>query len=265
MKINLPLEMKKLFVVGFYLLLFCQISVAQKNIKPLISSYNFRNNSDFWESVGNGICNFEADVMYIYGKNYVTALMPDSANHKLPTLSEAYLYPLYNQFKKNNGEIIPGFQGEVLLILNFAFQPVQSYKQLAAEIRPFQEMLYTADRKGKLRILIKDKAALEIINSIKPGFLGLVGSLSDVEKNVDSEKMPVIELNFTELTGWKGTGNIPFEDFVKIKDLVAKIHAQKKKVILTNTPVYKTVSEFVKTSGIDFLVTNDPMRMTAFF
>ncbi len=40
----------------------------------------------------NIILNFEADVMYIYGKLYVTDLMPDSANHKLPTLT----LPLYS-------------------------------------------------------------------------------------------------------------------------------------------------------------------------
>jgi len=261
--------MKKWFLVGFSLVLFVQISFAQKNIKPIISSYNFLNKNDLWESIGNGVINFEADVMYIYGKNYVTEAMPDSANHKLPTLSDAYLYPLYNQFKKNNGEIIAGFQGDVFLILNFAFQPTQIYKQLAIEMRPFQDMLsYKVDgneHKGKLKILVRDKAAFEKINSIKPSFLGLVGNLIDIDKNIDSEKMPVIDMNFSELTNWKGTGNIPFEDFAKIKDLVSKIHAQKKKASLSNCPVYKTVADLIKTSGIDYLITNDPTRMATFF
>jgi hypothetical protein len=66
--------------------------------------------------------------MFIYGKIYVTQLMPDSANHELPTLTEAYLYPLYNQFKKNNSEIVPGYSGDVFLILNFTSVPVQIYK-----------------------------------------------------------------------------------------------------------------------------------------
>lgn len=261
--------MKKWLTVGFGVVFFIQVSLAQKNIKPIISSHNLLGKNELWESVGNGIINFEADVMYIYGRNYVTAAMPDSANHKLPTLADAYLYPLYSQFKKNNGEIIPGFQSDVFLILNFAFQPVQIYKQLATEMRPFQEMLtYKIDgtaHKGKLRILTKDKAALEKINTIKPSFLGLVGDLSDVDKNVDSEKMPLIELNLNELTNWKGTGNIPFEDFVKIKEAAAKIHTQKKKVALSNCPINKTVADLVQTSGVDYIFTSDPVKMSAFF
>lgn len=261
--------MRKWWIVGISFVCFFQIASAQKNIKPIINSHNLLNKNELWESIGNGVINFEADVMYIYGKNFVTAVMPDSAGHKLPTLSDAYLYPLYNQFKKNNGEIIPGFQSDVFLILNFAFQPTQIYKQLATEMRSFQEMLtYKIDgiaHKGKLRILTKDKAALDKINTIKPSFLGLVGDLSDLDKNIDSEKMPIIELNLSELTNWKGTGNIPFEDFIKIKETVSRIHAQKKKVSLSNCPINKTVADLIQTSGIDYIVTNDAEKMSVFF
>jgi hypothetical protein len=263
------MDMKKWMITAFLVLTTIQWLAAQKNIKPVISSYNFSDKNEFWESIGYGVVNFQADVMYIYGKNYVTAVMPDSVNHKLPTLADAYLYPLFNQFKKNNGEIIPGYQDDVYLILNFAFQPTQVYKQLAADMRPFQEMLsYKTEglqNKGKLRILVRDKEALDKINAVKPGFLGLVGTMSDIEKSVDAEKMPLIEVDLKEITSWKGTGNIPFEDFTKIKDLVAKVHAQKKKICLTNCPANKTMADLAKTASVDYIVTNDPTRMAGFF
>src|SRR3989339_1333340 len=110
---------RKIFV-GVLAVLMVQLAYSQKNAKPIISSQNFSSKTELWESVGNGIFNFEADVMYIYGKLFVTELMPDSANHKLPTLTDAYLYPLFNQFKKNNGEIIPGYNGDIYLILNIS-------------------------------------------------------------------------------------------------------------------------------------------------
>jgi len=261
--------MKKALFIGIFTVLMVQISYSQKNAKPIISAHNFSNQSELWESIGNGIFNYQADVMYIYGKLYVTPLMPDSAKHKLPTLTEAYLYPLYNQFKKNNGEIIPGYSGDVFLILNFTAQPVQIYKQLAIEMRPFAEMLTVkvdgADHQGKLRILIKDKAQLEKINNIKPSFLGLVGNLSDIDKNIDSNKMPLIEVDFNEITSWKGTGNIPFEDFTKIKAIVSKVHAQKKKISIANCPSYKTVADLIQTSTADFMTTSEATRIAGFF
>lgn len=261
--------MKKTLLLGVLVLFTIQLSFSQKNAKPIISSHNFSSQTELWESIGNGILNYQADVMYIYGKLYVTPLMPDSAKHKLPTLTEAYLYPLYNQFKKNSGEIIPGYSGDVFLILNFTTQPTQIYKQLAIEMRPFSDMLtYIVDgtqHQGKLRILIKDKAQLEKINNIKPSFLGLVGNLSDIDQNIDSNKMPLIEVDFNELTVWKGIGNIPFEDFTKIKALVDKVHAQKKKISIANCPAYKTVADLIQTSKADFMTTPEATRMAGFF
>jgi len=261
--------MKKALSIGVFTVLMVQMSYSQKNTKPIISSHNFSSPSELWESIGNGILNYQADVMYIYGKLYVTPLMPDSAKHKLPTLTEAYLYPLYNQFKKNNGEIIPGYSGDIFLILNFTAQPVQIYKQLAIEMRPFSDMLtYKIDgteHQGKLRILIKDKSQLEKINNIKPSFLGLAGDLSDIDKNIDSNKMPLIEVDFNELTAWKGTGNIPFEDFTKIKTLVGKVHAQNKKISIANCPSYKTVADLIQTTKADFMTTSEATRMAGFF
>jgi hypothetical protein len=261
--------MKRLFLIGAFVLLICPFLFAQKNIKPIISSENLRNKTELWESIGSGVINFQVDVMYIYGKLYVTPLMPDSANHQLPTLNDAYLYPLYSQFKKNNGEIIPGYSGDVFLILNFANQPIQIYKQLAAEMRPFSDMLsYKIEgnsHQGKLRILIKDKAQLDKINGIKASFLGLVGNLSDIDKNVDSDKMPLIEVDFAELTSWKGIGNIPFEDFTKIKDFVAKVHAQKKKISIANCPPYKTVADLIRSTNVDFMNTPETVKMAGFF
>lgn len=261
--------MKTVLFIGIIAILSVQQAYSQVNRKPLISSLNFNDKSGLWESTGNGIYNFQADVMYIYGKLYVTPLMPDSAGHKLPTLTESYLYPLYNLFKKNNGEIIPGYAGDVFLILNLMTQPVQIYKQLAAEMRPFQEMLSYkiegTEHQGKLRILIKDKSQLDKINGVRPSFLGLVGSTADIDKNVDSATMPLIEVDFSEITSWKGIGNIPFEDFMKIKDLVNKVHAQKKKISLINCPANKTLADLIKTSKVDFINSVEAGRMAGFF
>jgi hypothetical protein len=261
--------MKRALFTGILAILIIHLSYSQKNAKPIISSVNFNGPNKLWESIGHGILNYQTDVMYIYGKLYVTPLMPDSANHKLPTLTDAYLYPLFSQFKKNNGEIIPGYPGDIFLILNFTTQPVQIYKQLAIEMRPFAEMLtYSTDGKkheGKLRILVKDKTQLEKINNIKPSFLGLVGNLSDLDKNVDSEQMPLIEVDFTAITSWKGTGNIPFEDFTKIKDLVTKVHIQKKKISFINCPDNKTVADLILSSKADFVNTVEAERMAGYF
>ncbi|HAH24142.1 MAG TPA: hypothetical protein DCL77_10370 [Prolixibacteraceae bacterium] len=255
-----------------FAVLFTFISIlpafSQNKIKPILSTCNFGSKTELWGSLGVGILNFQADVMYIYGKLYVTPLMPDSINHKIPTLTDAYLYPLFNQFKKNKGEIIPGYSGDIFLVLNISGQPVQVYKQLAIEMRPFTDMLSFelegVKHPGKVRILIKDNNQLLQINSIKPSFLGLVGTLADVNKNMDSQKMPLIEVELNEITSWKGTGNIPFQDFLKLKELVAKVHAQNKKISIRNCPSNQMVADVILTSKVDFLNTPEGITVAGY-
>lgn len=255
-------------ITGVLAVLFMQPAFSQVQTKPLISAHNFGSKTELWESVGMGILNFQADVMYIYGKLYVTSMMPDSVNHTIPTLTDAYLYPLFNQFKKNSGEILPGYQDDIFLVLNISSQPVQVYKQLAVELRPFTDMLSfeleEIKHPGKLRILLKDKEVLNQINSIKPSFLGLVGNLADISKNMDSYQMPLIEVDFSEITPWKGTGNIPFEDFLKLKELVAKVHSQNKKISIRNCPAYSSVAEVLKTSKADYINTPEAIKIAGF-
>ena len=260
--------MKKAFITGVLAFLFILPAFTQINTKPIISSHNFGSKTELWESLGIGILNFQADVMYIYGKLYVTSLMPDSVNHKIPTLTDAYLYPLFNQFKKNNGELHTGYQSDVFLVLNIFGQPVQVYKQLAAEMRPFSDMLSFElegiKHSGKLRILINDNKVLEQINSIKPSFLGMVGNLEDIGKNMDSQKMPLIEIDFSEITNWKGTGNIPFEDFLKLKEMVATVHSQNKKISIRNCPSYQSVADVIQTAKVDFINTSEAFKVAGF-
>lgn len=262
--------MKKVAALISFFLVLNFIGFTQNKTKPIISSNNFVTNNQLWESIGNGVFNFQADVMMIFGKLYVTSIMPENADHKLPTLSEAYLYPLFNQFKKNNGEIVPGYSGDIYLILNLLGQPAQIYKELAAQMNPYAEMLtyYDAEGKkhqGKLRILVNDKADFEKINKIKHSFLGLVGNMTDIDKNIATEKMPVIEVNFDELTSWKGVGNIPFEDFNKIKTVIQKVHSQGKKISINNCPAHKTIAELIISSKADFINTVESNRMADFF
>lgn len=242
------------------------VTLAQHPIKPIISARNFESQADLWNALGKGIYNYQADVMYIYGKNFVTPVMPDSVNHRAPTLRDAYLYPLYNQFKKNNGEFVAGYQNDIFLILNFTAQPVQAYKQLIQDLRPFMEMLSYVDEgkmhPGKLRILVKDKQQYEALKTIKPDLLGLTGDKTDIGKSTDPTEMPLIEVFFSELTSWKGTGNIPFEDFMKLKDLVTKVHSFRQKISFRNCPPYKSVAEVMLTIKADFMNTTDAFQLS---
>jgi len=260
--------MKKCLLIILFAFLVVKI-YAERKVKPIIASQNFYNQNDIWDAIGKGIINFEADIMYIYGRNYVTRSMPDSINHQFPTFINAYLYPLYNQFKKNNGEIIPGFKSEIFLIVNFASTPLQVYNKLVAEMAPFKEMMtYQKDGKliqGKARVLINDSNYYNKFKSKQNNFFGVVGKIDDIEKNFDSALMPLIEIDFEKITRWNGTGNIPYEDFVLLKNLVSKVHAQDKKLSIFNCPEEKSLFELLLKSKVDYIKIQNNINISEIF
>jgi len=52
---------------------------------------------------------------------------------------------------------------------------------------------------------------------------------------------------------------------VKIKELVAKVHAQNKKISISNCPANKTVADLIQTSKADFINTPEANQMAGFF
>ncbi|MDX9883680.1 MAG: hypothetical protein RBS73_16585 [Prolixibacteraceae bacterium] len=257
--------MKKVFqIIIIVFVVFINLTHAQAPSTRIISSGNLNSNDEIWDLLGHGVANFEVDLMYIYGKLFVTPSMPDSANHKVPVFAEAYLFPLYSNLKKNGNSIISGDNRESFIILNFHNEFKKSNKELKSMVGPLKGLITHYNQgvnDGKVRLLVKDKNLEDDLS--KDGFmcLGLVGDKNDIESTHDYFQMPLIELDFTELTTWNGVGNIPFPDFMKIKELVNKVHQKGRKLSVINCPNHKTVWDMLATSKVDFINTNDPVNV----
>lgn len=255
--------------IKIFLLLttFTRLIQAQELPTRIISSDNMTSKEEIWNLLGLGISNFEVDLMYIYGDLFVTSTMPDSANHLTPTLSDAYLFPLFSNFKKNGNSLANGDSRESFILLNIHNEFKKTNKTLKAIISPLRDLISYDNgswHEGKIRFLVKNK---DFENEItRDGFtcIGLVGNKLDIESELDSHQMPLIELDFNELTNWSGVGNIPFPDYVKIKELVNKVHQKNRKLSIINCPTHKTAWEALASSKVDFINTNDPLNVSNF-
>ena len=256
--------MKKAIKTILIFIAFTNVAHAQEPSTRVISSGNLNNKDEIWNLLGHGVSCYEADVMYIYGELFVTASMPDSVSHTVPLFSDAYLFPLFSNLKKNGNSIISGDNRESFILLNVHNELKKTNKELKSMIGPLKGLItYNSDglHEGKVRLLVKNKEFREEI--AKDGYicLGLVGNMSDIESGLEYFQMPLIELDFSELTTWSGAGNIPFPDYVKIKELVNKIHQKGRKISVINCPNHKTAWEVLITSKVDFINTNDPINV----
>lgn len=259
--------MAKSIKIFLLLTIFAKLVQAQELPTRIISSDNMTSKEEIWNLLGIGISSFEVDLMYIYGELFVTSTMPDSANHHFPSLSDAYLFPLYSNLKKNGNSLMDGDSRESFILLNIHNEFKKSNNKLKTIIGPLRDLISYNNgewHEGKIRFLVKDKSLENEI--FKDGFtcLGLVGSKDDIGSELDPHQMPLIELDFSELTSWSGVGNIPFPDYLKIKELVNKVHQKDRKLSIINCPNHKTAWEALASSKVDFINTNDPANVSSF-
>ena len=247
--------LKLLIVLQF--ILFSLIYGQEKT--QVIYSGNVKQANEVSQLLKKGIHHFEMDVMPIYGELYVTGSMPDSANHTKPTFNQAYLLPIYMQFQKNGNAILPRVNHESFIILNLAFDPSKVYQILRSELGPMHDMLtYKSDgewHKGNLQLLVKDETLKAKINQNNRVLVGVIGEKSDIDNGFNAKVMPIIELDFSELTSWNGFGNIPFEDYLSIKNMVAKVHENEKKLCIADCPKSEDAWEVLTKAKVDFIST----------
>lgn len=243
--------------------------VVQGQVKPqVIYSGNIKSESEIGNFLSQGVHNFELDVMPIYGELYVTAIMPDSANHSKPTLRKAYLLPLFNQINgKENPEHF-GSEVKSYLILNMVFGSPQVYKILRSQLSPIHDVLtYKLNDSwhlGALQVAVKDEVLKSRIHDAKRVLTGVIGNLNDRDSTFDENTMPFIEVKFSEMTSWNGLGNIPFEEYLSLKNLAADIHRKGKKICISDCPKTDEAWDVLIKAKVDFISTVDAIELQKF-
>jgi hypothetical protein len=231
---------------------------AQVQVMPnMVLTQEFFSEKDIYSTFTQGVVHYEAQIMFIYGEVYVTSQMPDSAKHTMPTFRSAYLMPIYSQYKKNGGKIRENFDDEMYLFLNIKFDPKKTYLKLWEQLSPYNEILtYRMGpqwHEGKLRIVFTGNAPMRVLQQERISFAAVQGTVSDLSKNYDSKIMPIIGIDFQNDISWNGVGKMPFDEFVKFKEIVRKSHEQGKKVRVYNCPDEENIWDVLLKSGVDLI------------
>lgn len=217
----------------------------------------------------NGFTSVEADILYIYGELFVGHNMPDSANHKLPTLTAAYLKPLYEEYKKNGKAVYPGYKGDFYLWIDIKFEAWKAYRQLKAELLPYKEMLTHWEKgkkkKGKVTIILSGDRPINAVQYDKNRMVTLDGRLSDLDKNFSPDLMPFISQNRRDIFQLGGGGVIPPEEYEKLLAFIDTCNEKGYKTRLWAIPEQEALWKQLLEAGIDLINTDHLERLKAFF
>jgi hypothetical protein len=260
---------KYAFLVVLFLSIGIMKGVGQVKLMPnFVCSKQFETAKDIYSTFTQGVVHYQAEIMYIYGEVFVTAHMPDSSSHNLPTIRSAYLMPIYSQYKKNMGKVQENFNDEMYLFLDIKFDPKKTYLKLWEELNPYSEILTYRKgnewHEGKLKIVFVGNAPMRLFQQERVCFATAQGTVDDLSKNYDNKVMPLIGIDFSKELNWDGVGKMPFDQFIKFKEILKKAHDQGKKVRIVNCPDEENIWEVLLTSGVDMITSADPERFNKF-
>jgi Glycerophosphoryl diester phosphodiesterase family len=217
------------------------------------------------DALGQGFGSVEADIFLLDGR-FLVAHTPFELKPER-TLQKLYLDPLREKAKANGGRVFkdgPAFH----LMIDVKTEAKPTWAALAKVLEDYDDIL-TVTRDGKtetkaVTVVISGNWDREGIKNAKVRRAAIDGRPKDLDGNESAELIPWVSASWGSLFKWKGDGPMPRDELKKLKDHVAKAHAQKRKVRFWATPDRAEAWAVQRDAGVDFINTDKLVELRAF-
>ncbi|MCP4846690.1 MAG: hypothetical protein GY899_01935 [Verrucomicrobiaceae bacterium] len=250
-----------------WLLVATTIPVAGEPL-PLARAHahnDYRHGRPLLDALTNGFCSVEADIFLVAGKLLVGHDRGELKPQR--TLKALYLDPLRERSRANNGRIYKG--GPVFtLLIDIKSGGEATYRALAEVLAEYPGLL-SGTRAGKfteraVAVIISGNRAKDIIAADDPRFAGIDGRLADLESIAPSHLLPLISDRWSSHFRWRGEGDFPEAERIKLHRIVKQAHAKGRRVRFWATPERETLWRELAEAGVDLINTDDLPGLRAF-
>ncbi|TQS45363.1 phosphatidylinositol-specific phospholipase C/glycerophosphodiester phosphodiesterase family protein [Cryptosporangium phraense] len=188
------------------------------------------------------------------------------------TLRGLYLDPLARRVAAQ-GRVQPGYDRPFQLLVEIKNDPEWCWELLAAELDEYSSMLtrFEGDEihPGAVTVVITGKPPREALAAAPVRYAACDGSLSAVGSDLPASLVPLCSEKWSWKFQWDGRGEMPAEEREKLRDWVAKAHAEGRTVRFWGVPAHsrKTRNAFwreMREAKVDYLGTDDLAALRAF-
>ena len=202
-------------------------------------------------ALNHGFASLEVDLVFD-GTNLIVSHDGEDLDTK-GHFEAAYLVPLLNRLDTNQQLIIllvdiKNYSDQMLTQLNLVLKKHESYLLKRAE---------NANSSKKIQIVLSgDIPRAQIIANKTNEFLFIDGRIEDLAFDYSQQYMPMISMNFTDLSKWEGIQKPSTASIRKIQKTIDLVHQKGKKIRFWKTPetalLWRTLIELeVDIIGVD--------------
>ncbi len=230
------------------------------NVVPLPNAHahnDYEQSRPLLDALDNGFTSVEADVHLIGDTLYVAHNRPTIRN-SAATLENLYLKPLTERIRQNNGQVLAGYKGPFYLMIDAKTNADSTYRAIDKVLQRYRSILTTGAKNqlGPVTVVLSGNRPMQTVAKAKQHLLALDGRPSDLGKGYALAIMPIVSDSYQSQLSWRGQGDIPTEEFQKLRQLVDKTHGEGKKLRLWASPEDPIVWTKLREAGVDFISTD---------
>ena len=204
-----------------------------------------------------GFCSVEADIHLVEGE----LLVAHDRNGTRPerTLTALYLEPLRQRARQNGGRIYPGGP-PCLLFVDIKSEAGSTYAVLHRLLERYADLVtrFDGDRvaTNAVTVIITGNRWRATIAAQSPRYAACDGLMTDLDSGASPALVPVISEPWTKFFAWRGSGPVPEADLQKLKEFVAKAHAQQRRLRFWAAPDRPEAWRVLYDADVDLLNTD---------
>src|SRR5688572_5264505 len=237
-------------------LLLSTLAAPAAEVSPLPTAHahnDYLHARPLLDALDQGFCSVEADIHLVNGKLLV-AHDPEEVE-ATRTLEDLYLRPLKARFEKQPR------RSEFSLMIDIKTQAEPTYRVLRELLKEYSGML-TVFRGEKIEtnavtVIISGNRPINLMSNEPVRYAAIDGRLPDLESNPPPSLMPWISDNWTKHFTWRGEGNLPEAERIKLQRLVKRAHAQGRKIRFWAIPDQRAGWAALRSAGVDLLNTDN--------
>lgn len=253
-----------------FLMLACVLSLVSvkaaedKSIQPLSRAHahnDYEHTRPLLDALDHGFGSVEADVWLVNGALLVAHNLKDAKPER--TLQKLYLDPLRERVRANGGRVYRG-GSSLMLLIDVKSDATNTWRTLTNVLAGYAPMLtrFTTNRieTNAVTAVISGNRARPLLEAEPVRFAALDGRLPDLEGGAPVSLIPLVSDTAAKLSTWKGRaedGPFPEADRAKLRDWVAKAHAQGRIIRFWGAPDTVPVWREFESAGVDLLNADD--------
>lgn len=219
------------------------------------------------EALEQGFCSVEADI-HLVGDSLLVA-HDRKATRPERTLQALYLDPLRTRVRTHGGRVHSGGP-TVTLLIDLKTEADSTWMRLREVLASYPDMLtrFTPEavHTNAVTVILSGNRPWNLLAAEKERFAALDGRLPDLDRvpSPDPSLVPLVSDSWRPTFRWMGKGPLPAAERATLESLVAKAHAQGRRIRFWGAPDTEAVWKAHAEAGVDVINTDHLAELAAF-